>query len=429
MARLGELLVAAGLVDADKLEQALRAQVVWGGRLGTNLIELGFIDLDELSRTLGKQHELPAALARHFEKADPALQQTLEPELANRYSFVPLLRLADGKVAIAGMNPLDPAARVEIAGALGIHPDNLVVSVACEQRMRYQLERVYGIARNARYLRSRGNSIPPFPAFGDFETEADSEVEVDVPITWGDELDDLPTIVVPQSATPETLAALIDDAAAITPTAQAEEPVGRERRTYIKTLADDEAAPEPKAALGRIAIRKVVVGPQATGAADPKTATNTLADAARAIRRGPHRDRVADLVIDALSRFAPTCDAAMLLVIRGETAIGWKTFCRSGATPAELAVPLDQAGLVPKAIENGHMVRGSAASLGPIDMLLLRALDMPTGDLAIVPIAIASRVMCVIAIASEPDVTLTNVDTIATSAGTAFARLMRDASR
>ena len=43
MPKLGELLVASGLLTADQVEQALRAQVLWGGRLGTNLIELGFV--------------------------------------------------------------------------------------------------------------------------------------------------------------------------------------------------------------------------------------------------------------------------------------------------------------------------------------------------------------------------------------------------
>ena len=71
----GELLVAAGLVTPEQVEQALRAQVMWGARLGTNLIELGFVDLDALSTALGRQHALPAALARHFEKADAELQR------------------------------------------------------------------------------------------------------------------------------------------------------------------------------------------------------------------------------------------------------------------------------------------------------------------------------------------------------------------
>ena len=39
MARLGELLVASGLLTPERLEQALRAQIMWGARLGTNLVE------------------------------------------------------------------------------------------------------------------------------------------------------------------------------------------------------------------------------------------------------------------------------------------------------------------------------------------------------------------------------------------------------
>lgn len=440
MARLGELLVAAGLLDADKLEQALRAQVVWGGRLGTNLIELGFIDLDELSRALGRQHTLPAALARHFEKADPALQQTLAPELAARHLFVPLLALAEGKIAIAGMDPLDEDAIAEIAAALRCPPEDVIVSVAAEQRMRYQLERVYGIARGARYLRSRGKTIPPFQ-FGDFDSEADSEVEVDIPITWDEDPPPPPTPPPPPPTTrtptvePDALAAMIDSAIATTPSPATDDPrTGRDRRSYVKTLGDapdsqpivEKPAEKKQAALGRIAIRKVAVGPNGPEAVRD---ADTIADAARGIRRGGHRDRVAELVIDALTRFTPTCEAAMLLVIRGGTAIAWKHFCRSGATPAELAVPLEQAGLVPRAVDRATTMRGAAGALGPIDMLLLRALDKPDGELVIVPIAISGHVMCVIAIATEPDAVLPNVETIATSASTAFARLMRDASR
>src|ERR1700742_4695625 len=200
MARLGELLVAAGLLDDERLQQALRAQVVWGGRLGTNLIELGFIDLDELSRVLGKQRKMPAALAHHFDKADASLQQQLPAELAEKHLVVPLLHLADGQIALAGMDPLDARALAEVSAALGVGPNALVCSVACEQRMRYQLERVYNIKRNARYLRSRGGTIPPFPVFGDFETEPDSEVEI--PIEGEDEAEPVEAIEASEPSEP-----------------------------------------------------------------------------------------------------------------------------------------------------------------------------------------------------------------------------------
>ncbi|HEY0253979.1 MAG TPA: hypothetical protein VGC41_20755, partial [Kofleriaceae bacterium] len=326
MARLGELLVAVNLISATQLEQALRAQIVWGGRLGTNLIELGFIDLDELSRQLGKQHNLPAALARHFDRADPQLQAQLGKQLADKHSLVPLLHLAEGQIALAGMDPLDEDAYREIATALGVSPPALVMSIAAEQRMRYQLERVYGLARGARYLRSRGTSIPPFPTFGDFADEADSEVEipidipiddpldvpidvpVDVPIDEDGELeipieqdtgDDDPTIAIPRADT-DALSAAIEQAAAA---AKLEiEPQGRERRAYIKTI-DEGASPRgqherkrepsrPRKQLGRIAIRKVALTNNAGMApvvvpASEEREIDSLGDIAKAIRRSP----------------------------------------------------------------------------------------------------------------------------------------------
>src|SRR4051812_5490963 len=144
MARLGELLTSTRLIEPDKLEQALRAQVVWGGRLGTNLIELGCIDLDGLSRALGRQHLLPAALARHFDKADPALQARLPAEIAREYSVIPLLQIGtERKIAVAALDPLSAFALVALADAFEVPESHIVVSVAAEMRVRYHLERVY----------------------------------------------------------------------------------------------------------------------------------------------------------------------------------------------------------------------------------------------------------------------------------------------
>ena len=166
MPRLGELLVAAGLLTVAQVEQALRAQVMWGGRLGTNLVELHYLELDPLSKVLARQHQLPAALARHFEKADPELQHLLSPELAERFSCVPLLRMGPGQhVVIASPAPLEAGQLALIAEELAVDVKRLVPAIAAELRIRYQLERVYQIRRAVRFLRARGKSIPPFPAF------------------------------------------------------------------------------------------------------------------------------------------------------------------------------------------------------------------------------------------------------------------------
>ncbi|MBZ5604012.1 MAG: hypothetical protein LAO79_17060 [Acidobacteriia bacterium] len=176
--------------------------------------------------------------------------------------------------------------------------------------------------------------------------------------------------------------------------------------------------------LGRIAIRKVAVG-----SAPRVMAGATLGEATRAIRCSTDRDRVADLAVDTLERFAPACEAAILLVVRGATAIGWKGFQRAGGGLPEIAVPMDDAGLVPRAVELNVSLRRPSTELDPIDRLLLASLGRSDGDLVIVPIAIADQVMCVIAIATADDAPVACAESIAAAAGAAFARLMRDASR
>jgi len=442
MPRIGELLVARGLLTPTQVEQAVRAQVVWGGRFGTNLVELGLIDLDTLSRALAGQHALPAALAHHFEHADRELQQRFDADLADRFSIVPILKLADGRIAIACMDPLDADRRGEVARALGIEPRALVVSIAAEQRMRYQLERVYGIARSARFLRKRGQSITPFPVLGDVEVPADSEVDLEIPIEIGE------TVIEPSAAPepraperaaspPEALAALIDEAAAHG-TGPDDEPSGKERRNYVKMLGDAvEPVPLAKApeateakALGRIAIRRAQSGP--IPQVDSVRAAASLSEAVRAVRRGANREKVAELVLDALTRFAPVCDAAMLMVVRGDVVIGWKSFSRRDHAFAELVVPLDQPGLVPNVVRTNSTLRAKANDLGQIDRLLLGALGSAggaDGELAVVPIAVAGKVMCLIAAALDKDSAVGVVESVAAAAAHAFARLIAEASR
>lgn len=431
MSRLGERLLAAGLLTHEQLEQALRAQVVWGGRLGTNLVELGCLELDALASVLGKQRRLPPALGRHFDRADQALQKAFAAELAAKHLVVPLLRFGNPpRIAVVSIDPLSPDAREEIAEGLGLEADQIVPSIASEMRVRYHLERVYGIKRGARFLRSRGKTIPPFPIFDPTSMPFDVEEPTN-------------PVVIPEATAAASLPAEADDLAAMIDAAidsvtMPAEPAGRERRTYVKTIVDEEppAPVEPlkvsdSQPLGRIPIRRMQVPPPPTVSRTSTTSKQptSLTDATRAIRRAAHRDRAADLIIDTLQRFAPVCDAAMLLVIRGEVAIGWKHFCRDGTSPPELAVPMDQPGLCVSAVQTDGTTRAPADDLGAIDMLLLRALGKMDGDLVVVPIPIAGKVMCLLAVVTEENGEIAPVEAVAAAAGAAFARLIRDASR
>lgn len=469
MARLGELLVASGLLTIEQIEQALRAQVMWGARLGTNLIELGFIDLDQLSTALGQQHAMPAALARHFEKVDRELQLLLSPDVAHKLTCVPLMRVGtDRKVVIASSSPLTAKGLAIVADELCVEPREIIQSVAAELRMRYQLERIYNIQRPSRFMRSPGENRQSFSL--DIEIE-DSDVDlqpydplddlsIDVDLGHAgahqeekvEQLGDDDLILEPTRERaptdvedhPAGALALDDlplsepaDDLAVPQLVEEDNSSGKERRHYARTLADGpvdrQSVPIPiipvgsgpiptQGALGRIAIRRVK---KTVGAPDDG---NTLGEATRSIRRATDRDRVATLVIEALFRFAPSCHAATMMVVRGGIATSWRGFCRSGAPEAEVVVPLDQPGLVPRASHRNATTRAPMSDLGPIDQLLLASLGA-TGELCVVPVSISGQVLCVIAMVTEPDAQLGTAESIAVAAGAAFARLMRDASR
>ena len=475
MARLGELLVAAGLLTVEQVEQALRAQVMWGGRLGTNLVELGYIDLDNLATALGRQHRMPPALGRHFDRADPRVQQQLSPDIAERYTCVPILFGGPDRsqLIVASTQPIDARGVAIIADEMAIEPRQIIQSIAGELRVRYHLERVYRIPRGARFLRAKGKTIPPFPQF-DIDPLAFEDSQVDHPADpappatampyaepdTGD-LDEAtleearnelrarldtkaaereadaarPSLDSEELQALESLSLLDDDDLAVPQHVDEQESTGRERRRYIRTLdappaTDSERQRERPSnpSLGRIAIRRLQI-PTVSPVEVPASTGRTLGEATRAIRRSQDRDRVAELVSETLFRFMLSCDAAQMLVIRGDAAIGWKGFSRTGTTLGETAVPLDQPGLIPRVIERCQTCRLPSEDLGPIDQLLLVALGATAGDLVIVPVSISGQVMCVIAMATQADASTATAESIAAAAGAAFARLMRNASR
>lgn len=58
--RLGERLVAGGLLDENQLEQVLKRQTQTGGRLGSLLIEMGLVQIEDLLAYLGNRYGVPA---------------------------------------------------------------------------------------------------------------------------------------------------------------------------------------------------------------------------------------------------------------------------------------------------------------------------------------------------------------------------------
>jgi hypothetical protein len=54
-AKLGDILIAQGVIDQDKLAAALSDQSAFGGKLGRTLVDLGYVTEDQLMRAVSEQ--------------------------------------------------------------------------------------------------------------------------------------------------------------------------------------------------------------------------------------------------------------------------------------------------------------------------------------------------------------------------------------
>ena len=402
--RIGELLLNAGVITEQQLDEALRAQVMWGGRLGTNLVELGALNLDEMARALGTQHGLPAALRDHFSRADRELQNKLPRELAEQFLCVPLMR-AGKRIVIATCSPLSDKAVALVAGQLDINRQMIVQAVAAEMRIRFQLERVYGVRREQRFMRSRG-------------------------VTEQSTLFSLPelTRAKPPSNAPRTQPITIDPPVVLDtpPRTEASAPYDAsiERRTYLRTLADMLAKHDESSAMARVT--RLAAGSQQL----PKIApvAETLNEALADITLAHERDELAWRTVGTVARFIPESHSALLLVVRGAAAVSWTSYCRDGTELPPLAVPLDHPGLCAAVMRRKVLARGQSGDLAPIDYLLLASLGRQFGDLVVAPVKLADHVIALVVLATEHRAAIARLDDIVAATGDGFTRLMQNAA-
>ncbi|HEY4178624.1 MAG TPA: hypothetical protein VGM90_17380 [Kofleriaceae bacterium] len=148
--KLGTLLLRNAAIGLSQLEGALRNQVLYGGRLGTNLVELGYIDLEVLSTYLAELMGIPIASPSQLDGADPELLHKIGSEDAHRLRAIPLAN-EQNEYAVAMVDPSDNDARTELGLRLGGPIKPYIVP---ELRALYYLEKLFGLPRRARFIRS-----------------------------------------------------------------------------------------------------------------------------------------------------------------------------------------------------------------------------------------------------------------------------------
>jgi type IV pilus assembly protein PilB len=137
--KLGELLIKAGLLTPQRLQEALNYQKTNGGKLGLNLVKLGFVKEEELTQVLSQQYGVPAI---HLAKVDVHDQvvKLIPSEVAQKYLIMPVGRTGS-TLTLAMVDPTNVFAMDDIKFMTGYNVEPVVAS---EVSIKEAIDRYYG---------------------------------------------------------------------------------------------------------------------------------------------------------------------------------------------------------------------------------------------------------------------------------------------
>jgi len=141
--KLGEMLVKAGLISADQLQEGLGAQKQSGEKLGYVLVSLGYVKEDEITQLLSEQYGVPSINLRHFE-IDSSVIDLIPAEVSQKYLVVPVNRTG-ATLTIAMADPTNVFAMDDIKFMTGYNVEPVVAS---EMAIREAIETYYGSAHS-----------------------------------------------------------------------------------------------------------------------------------------------------------------------------------------------------------------------------------------------------------------------------------------
>lgn len=143
--KLGETLIAKGLLSRKQLHKALETQLIFGGHLGTCLVELGLIDELTLARSLAAIHDVKCARPEMFDDIPREILAKIPVDEVRRRQVIPV-GVSPRALHVATVQPND------LQGLASLTRNRIVPYVAPEIRIVLAMEKFYGIPRRKRYL-------------------------------------------------------------------------------------------------------------------------------------------------------------------------------------------------------------------------------------------------------------------------------------
>lgn len=334
--RIGELLITLQLITQAQLEEALQAQVIFGGKLGTVIIEMGLVSEKAMARALADQLGFPCLQPDDLEKIPGAIIALVSQELAEKFQVIPL-SVNGRKLTLAMANPCDIQAIDEISFRTGYI---ILPVLALEVRLFFALERYYGIKRAMRYISPPRPLIREEPATPPVSEKAGSEAD--------------------ESAEEEYLGA------------PGSEHVFVPGRTTVVAPPLDE---EPIEELEELHV--------------------SLEDTARRLVAATNRNDVADALIEYLG--ANFARAALFMVVAGQVT-GWRAVKNHEPITAidQFQLPLSEQSVLRTAVEGNSLFLGPVPQSGA-NLALITLLGRPAPTTAaLLPLSMLGRVVGVI---------------------------------
>ena len=137
--KLGEMLVRAGMISQEQLDEALESQKTNGEKLGFNLIKLGYVKEDDITQLLSEQYGVPSINLRHFD-IDETVINLIPSEVAQKYLVLPVNRTG-ATLTISMADPTNVFAMDDIKFMTGYNVEPVVAS---EIAIREAIEKYYG---------------------------------------------------------------------------------------------------------------------------------------------------------------------------------------------------------------------------------------------------------------------------------------------
>ncbi|BCS80715.1 GspE/PulE family protein [Anaerocellum diazotrophicum] len=137
--KIGELLLEAGIITRQQLEEALQIQKKTGKKIGEILVEKGYITEDEILEVLEFQLGIPHVKLDQY-VIDPEVVNLVSESIARRHTLIPI-QLKDDKLVVAMADPLNIFAIEDVSIYSG---KNVQPVIAKASEIKRQIERFYG---------------------------------------------------------------------------------------------------------------------------------------------------------------------------------------------------------------------------------------------------------------------------------------------